>query len=98
MHTKDVLADALQAVGLTEMSAKARTGYYHDFLSPLIAPELALVNDLAAAAYIAHRDAQAAIIALRQRVIDGEFDASAEESKDWANSAEGQDTFRRLMK
>jgi hypothetical protein len=37
------------------------------------------------------------IRALRQRVIDGEFDASAEEGDEWAASPEGQEAFRRLM-
>jgi hypothetical protein len=34
---------------------------------------------------------------LRQRVINGDFDASSEESEAWAESEEGQDTFRRLI-
>lgn len=96
MHTKDRLADALTGVGLDEMSAKARTGYYHDFLSPLALPELTLITALGAAA-TAHPDKADAIEALRKRVIDGEFDASAEETDDWASSEDGQDSFRRLI-
>ena len=98
MHTKDMLADALQAVELTEMAAKARTGYYHDFLSPLDLPEMMLINDLSVAATTTHRHQQEAIMALRSRVIDGDFDASVEESEAWADSQEGQDTFRSLLK
>jgi len=95
MHTKDKLADALTQLGLNEMAAKARDGFYHDFLSPLDLPEMALVVALGAAATV-HPDKAAAIEALRRRVIDGEFDASDEESDEWADSAEGQAAFRRL--
>ena len=96
MHTKDMLADALTGVGLDEMSAKARTGYYHDFLSPLALPEMALITALGAAA-TAHPDKADAIEALRKQVINGDFDASTEESEDWASSEDGQDTFSRLV-
>jgi len=96
-HTKDMLADALDVVGLTEMAAKARDGFYHDFLSPLDLPEMQLVDDLAVASAKADIHTRPAVLALRQRVINGDFDASAEESEDWAKSEEGQDAFRRLM-
>jgi len=91
MHTKDALADELMKIGLKQMSRKAREGYYHDFLSPLAMPELQLVNDLA---IIGTPEA----LALRRRVVNGDFDASEEESEAWANSEEGQETFRKLTK
>jgi hypothetical protein len=97
MHTKDMLADALREIGLTEMADKAATGFYHDFLSPIALPEMALITALGAAA-TAHPDKTKAIMTLRNRVIDGEFDASAEESEEWANSPDGQETFGRLIK
>lgn len=94
-HTKDLLADELLKLGLMDMSLKARDGYYHDFLSPLATPELQLCHDLITMSEgTPNRDA---ILALRQRVINGDFDASKEESDDWAASAEGQDAFRRLI-
>jgi hypothetical protein len=96
MHTKDMLADALMQLGLMDMSLKARGGYYHDYLSPLDTPELQLLHDLADAATRVH-DRSDNILALRQRVIHGEFDASAEESDEWAKSEEGQAAFRLLM-
>ena len=95
MHTKDKLADALLAVGLLDMSLQARGGYYHDFLSPLELPEIALVTALGAAA-TANPDKAADIRALMTRVINGDFDASAEESEEWAASPEGQEAFRSL--
>jgi hypothetical protein len=91
MHSKDMLAEALTEIGLTEMADKAREGYYHDFLSPLAMPEMQLVNDLAK---VGTPDA----MMLRQRVMGGDFDATAEESEAWANSQEGQETFGRLIR
>jgi hypothetical protein len=95
MHTKDMLADALMKLGLMDMSLKARGGYYHDYLSPLDMPEIQLVRDLADAATRVH-DRQGQILDLRERVMHGEFDASKEESDDWAASEEGQAAFRML--
>lgn len=97
-HTKDKLADALALAGLTAMAAKAREGYYHDFLSPLDLPEMQLLSDLAGA----HRDCtdqqrRDQISDIRKRAMDGDFDASIEESDAWAESAEGQATLRALM-
>jgi hypothetical protein len=97
MHTKDRLAAELRGIGLNEMADKAATGYYHDFLSPLDLPEMVLVNDLTIAELADdQRDRAVAISALRKRVINGDFDASTEESEEWANSAEGKDAMRRL--
>lgn len=90
-HTKDILADELEKSALQEMAAKARTGYYHDFLSPLDMPCLQLSNDLAAAG-------TPAALALRARHHNGEFDASAAESAAWAESADGKDAFQQLLK
>jgi hypothetical protein len=91
MHTKDMLADALEAIGQTKMAAKARKGFYHDFLSPLDLPEIVLVHELKLIG-------TPSAMALRQRVINGEFDASAEEGDDWAASEEGQEVYRSLIR
>lgn len=90
-HTKDILAAALTEAGLTDMAAKAATGYYHDYLSPLALPTVALVEDLFKAGTPAAK-------ALRERVINGDFDASEEEGEAWANSPEGQKAFDMLVK
>ncbi len=89
MHTKDILAAELETAGLADMAKKAREGYYHDFLSPLDTPCLQLAEDLAAVG-------TPAALALRERHLDGEFDASIEESEAWAASPEGQAFLRRL--
>jgi len=80
-HTKDKLADALRAVGLDDMAVLAADGYYHDYLSPLVMPEITLINDLGVEA--GRRPAQRdAILTLREAVMNGEHDASKEESDD----------------
>lgn len=96
MHTKDKLAAALREVGLDVMADQAATGYYHDFLSPLDTPELQLISDLMDVATInPNKDA---ILKLRDRVMQGEFDASKEESDAWAASPEGQAAFKMLSR
>jgi hypothetical protein len=96
-HTKDLLADALQAVDLRTMADKAREGFYHDYLSPLDTPTAQLVNDLWTAANN-HPENRARILSLQLRVIDGAFDASREEGEAWANSPEGRAAFKRLTR
>lgn len=89
MHSKDFLAGELTKAGLTEMAEKAATGYYHDYLSPLTFPEMQLAEDLANAG-------TPAAIALRERHLNGEFDATRAESDDWAASPDGQAAFSML--
>jgi hypothetical protein len=58
------LAQALHDEGLLDMEAKARTGYYGDFTSPLAMPINQLVQDLRAKG----------ALKLADRAMDGEFD------------------------
>jgi hypothetical protein len=69
MHTKDILAAELRKAGLDDMADKAAMGYYHDFLSPLATPSLQLAADLTAVS-------TPAALALRDRHMNGEFDAT----------------------
>lgn len=89
MHSKDKLAAALRDAGLEAMAAKAAEGYYHDFLSPLATPCLQLAEDL----MLVGSDAA---LAIRLRHLDGEFDATKEESDEWAKSADGKAAFDQL--
>jgi len=91
MHTKDILAAELRKAGLNEMADRAATGYYHDFLSPLAAPCMQLAADLADAG-------TPEAMALRARHLNGEFDATMEESEEWAAGAEGQAAFESLLR
>ena len=90
MHTKDFLAQEPRTAGLDEMADRAASGWYHDFLSPLDLPCQQLETDLRAIG-------TPAAMALRARHLNGEFDASSEESEEWAKSEEGQETFGRLI-
>jgi hypothetical protein len=103
-HTTAKLARALRELPTLAvppaMIRRAEAGYYHDYLSPLALPEMALVNELGALARHPSRagtPAALALMELRQRVIDGEFDASRAESDAWAASPEGQATFAELI-
>jgi len=93
MHTKDNLAQELEKAGLPEMAKKARAGIYHDYLSPLDFPELQLDVEL----HMAAEAGNAAAARLRDRHHAGEFDASFEESEEWANSAEGKAAVKMLF-
>jgi hypothetical protein len=81
------------------MIERAGGGYYHDFLSPLAMPEVQLVADLRALAKLpaTPRDSRPLLLGLAQAAIDGEYDASAEESKAWAESPEGHQAFADLI-
>lgn len=82
MHTKDILAAELHKAGLGDMAIKAASGYYHDFLSPLATPCIQLAQDLLAAG-------TPEALALHERHINGEFDASKDEGEKWFKE-EGQ--------
>lgn len=93
-HTKDFLAQELEKAGLHEMSMKAATGYYHDFLSPLLTPDMQLEFDLLEA----HTNGNKGAHELRMRHHNGEFDASIDESEEWAGSPEGQSAISGLAR
>lgn len=99
-HTSARLARALSGIpGVPpDMIERASAGYYHDFLSPLTFPELKLVSDLRglAARPATPRDSRPLLNALAQAVKNGEYDATAEESAEWAASPEGQEAFAGL--
>lgn len=90
MHTKDRLAAELEKIGLPGMAESARAGAYDDFLSEVATPELLLLSDL-------HKVGTADAMALRVRVMNGDFDATKEESDAWAASAEGKAAFSQLI-
>lgn len=91
MHTTEKLALALEDANLPEMAKAARQGFYHDFLSPLAMPCMQLESDLRSQ----HTDAAEKV---RERHLNGEFDATKEESDAWAESPDGKATFGELVK
>jgi hypothetical protein len=97
--TSQHLADVLRAAGFEALAKRAETDEFHDFLSPHATPEMQLAAELADFVGSAKEEKQRiAAHMIRQRLIDGEFDASSEESDEWAASPAGQDAFDRLAK
>lgn len=98
-RTSELLAKALDDVGLTGMAKLARDDHFHDFLSPLDLPEIELVEMLGVAARNCP-DAERAfrIGELCGRVMNGEFDADLKESDEWAASEDGQEAFNMLIR
>jgi hypothetical protein len=84
------LSAALHEAGLEEMATLAERGHYNEFFGPLDTPELVLADELA-------QIGSAPALALRERVINGEFDAGIEESEEWATSPAGRDAFDQLL-
>jgi hypothetical protein len=98
-RTSELLAVELDNIGLKELARMARKDEFHDYLSPHAMPETYLVHLLAfAAKHAPDPIVKNMIIALRARVIDGDFDADLKESDDWAMSPEGQEAFDSLIR
>jgi len=100
-HTNGRLARALAAIpGVPQdIIHRALDGYYHDYLSPLALPELALVSDLESLAKrpATPRDSRPLLRALAERVKAGDYDATKAESDAWASSPEGQAVMQELF-
>jgi len=98
-RTSGKLAQVLHALALFDLEKLARADMFHDFLSPFDLPELELEARLRAARDACpDKDRAARIEEVRQRHMQGEFDASKEESDAWAASEDGQDAFRSLIR
>jgi hypothetical protein len=92
------LADALRAAGVEELAKRAELDEFHDFLSPHDLPSITLNIELVAILKSEIPQEMAlAITNIRAQHLDGEFDATTEESDAWANSPEGQATFAKLL-
>jgi hypothetical protein len=86
--TSERLAMALAEIHApASMIAAARAGLYDDYKSKLAAPILALVADL-------RRLDTPEATALAQRALNSEFDGTRAEAEQWAQTPEGQNTFR----
>jgi len=100
-HTTVKLARALREIpGVPEaMLERAAAGHYHDFMSPLDFPEMQLVADLRdlAASPKTPRNSRPLLRSLADDVTAGRYDASKEESDEWARSPEGQEAISALI-
>jgi hypothetical protein len=84
------LAQELDKAHLHALAVRARADEFHDFKSPHAMPEMLLVTEL-------RKTGGRAANEIAQRVINGEFDATKEESDRWAESPEGQAIMRELL-
>lgn len=97
--TSENLAQVLESVGLDKMAAKARADQYHDYLSDDALSAMTLETELRAARdSCPDKERAARIEAVRQQHLNGEFDASTEESEEWAKSADGLKVFSMLVR
>jgi len=86
--TTEKLAAALRAANApAAMISKAEAGYYDDFKSPLAMPLHQLVTDAQAAG----------LPDIAMSAINGDFDATREESAAWAASEEGKRTMQMFL-
>src|SRR5262245_4703740 len=84
------LSAALREAGITGLAQEAERRDFNDFIGIYDLPAITLAELL-------RKIGTPAALAVRVRLIDGEFDASKEESDEWARSPEGQDAMRRLV-
>lgn len=86
--TTQRLADALRQAHAPEaMIKKAEKGAYDDYKSESINPIADLVRDAK----------QAGLTQIAQAAMDGIFDAAQWEAEEWAQSDDGQATFREFL-
>jgi hypothetical protein len=96
VRTRDKLAAELRKVAAIAspqnrdryeaFAKRAETGEFDDYADTYVCPITQLHNELMAVGFTQ----------FARRVADGEFDATLEESDEWARSPSGQDTARRL--
>lgn len=69
------LAEELRKLHLGELATRAADGHFGDFTSPFAAPKMVLADELFTKAEMSKDpDKQQGILALRKRVMGGEFD------------------------
>lgn len=96
MRTRDKLASELRkiaaqarpenAAAYETFAKRAETGEFDDYADTYVCPITQLHSELLAAGFTK----------FAARVANGEFDATKEESDEWARSPSGQDAARRL--
>lgn len=98
--TSQHLADTLRAAGFEDLAKRAEADEFHDFLSDDAMPDITLDMELLKIMNAEPRDIERRNRAadIRTRHHQGEFDASKEESDEWAQSEDGQAAFRELIR
>ena len=93
------LVETLRAAGLLTLAMRAEKDEFHDFLSDSAMPSMDLDRALSAIIEDAGREPVQRMAAhhIRMRHHEGEFDATKEESDEWAASPEGQGALSDLI-
>lgn len=96
MRTRDRLAAELRGIAAIAspdhaakyeaLAKRAQTGEFDDYADTYVCPITRLYSELMAAGFRK----------FAERVANGEFDATKEESDEWARSASGQDAAKHL--
>lgn len=96
MRTRDKLASELRKIAAIAspdnaekyeaFAKRAETGEFDDYADTYVCPITQLYSELMAAGFTK----------FAARVADGEFDATKEESDEWARSPAGQDAAKQL--
>ena len=87
-RSTDKLVEALVVAGApASLVEKARAEGFHDFKGKSATPIIDLVRACRAAG----------LEELAKRAMNGDFDATKAESDEWAESSDGQTTFRKLF-
>lgn len=92
------LVNALNAVGFHDLAERAATGEWNDYFGKHPLPQIHLVATLTHYAGRQGPVARTAAKKLVERVKDGDFDGTKEESDEWAASEEGQEAFNSLLR
>lgn len=86
------LSTACRELGLENLAKRAYHDEFNDYFSPHAFPLLILVSELNK---VKNRWGVPRLI---ERVKEGEFDATRDESVAWAESPEGKETFSKLLR
>lgn len=91
-----LLHAALVYIGMADLAKRAAAGEWNDYFGPHAMPQHHLIAVLMerASDFPSKREA---IMELIERVKNGDFDGTKEESEEWAKSSEGQEIFRELL-
>jgi hypothetical protein len=97
--TSQRLADALRAAGFDGFAKRAEADEFHDFLANAPLPQMVLADELASIVRNVNLEERVRLAAhhIRDRLINGEFDASEEEGDEWAASEDGRAAFAEFL-
>jgi hypothetical protein len=91
--SQQMLADDLRAAGAHELAERALTNEWSDYDGPHTFPQMHLIQTLRDFPLMANVNRKQLIANIKA----GKYDSTKEEAEGWAQSEEGQATFRELL-